>query len=150
MTRSMHLIDNMCLITRVYGRLFSSGSCTHSAPGQCNTYLYHQPLLAGHKRFISTSGFHTLLHLWSVRYDTCGGRHTEGTVGAVQGPPWKTIQGTTVFPWNLAAARFNFETLFHAATIRGWLDFEGSIYTLDLTRGYHPSMCRQQRSTNIG
>ena len=34
----------------------------------------------------------------------------------------------TVLPQNLAAARFNFEALYRAATIQGWLDFEGSIY----------------------
>ena len=34
----------------------------------------------------------------------------------------------TVFPRNLAAVRFNFKTLYHAVTIRGWLDFEGGVY----------------------
>ena len=34
----------------------------------------------------------------------------------------------TVFPRNLAAARFYFKALFGAATIRGRLDFEGGVY----------------------
>ena len=34
----------------------------------------------------------------------------------------------TIFPRNLAAARFNFKALYHAATIRGRLDFEGGVY----------------------
>ena len=34
----------------------------------------------------------------------------------------------TVFPRNLAAARFNFKVLYHAATIRRRLDFKGGVY----------------------
>ena len=34
----------------------------------------------------------------------------------------------TVFPRNLAAARFYFKAQFGAATIRGRLDFEGGVY----------------------
>ena len=34
----------------------------------------------------------------------------------------------TVFPQNLAAARFYFKALFGAASIRGRLDFEGGVY----------------------
>ena len=34
----------------------------------------------------------------------------------------------SVFPQNLAVARFYFKAPLGAATIRGWLDFEGGIY----------------------
>ena len=34
----------------------------------------------------------------------------------------------TVFPQNLAAARFYFKAQFGVATIRRWLDFEGGVY----------------------
>ena len=34
----------------------------------------------------------------------------------------------TVFPRNLAVAKFNFKALYHAVTIRGQLDFEGGVY----------------------
>ena len=35
----------------------------------------------------------------------------------------------TVFPQSLTAVRFYFKALFDAVTIRGWLDFKGSIDT---------------------
>ena len=38
----------------------------------------------------------------------------------------KSIDLNIVFPRNPATVRFNFKTLYHVATIRGWLDFEGS------------------------
>ena len=43
---------------------------------------------------------------------------------------------TTVFPRNLAAARFYFKVLFGAATIRGQLDFEGGVYRERYARVY--------------
>ena len=42
----------------------------------------------------------------------------------------------TVFPRNLAAARFYFKTLFGAATIWGRLHFEGGVYRDQYTRAY--------------
>ena len=48
--------------------------------------------------------------------------------------------GHTVFPRNLATARFNFKALYHAATIRGQLDFEGGIYRDRHTRMYTASI----------
>ena len=56
-----------------------------------------------------------------------------------------------MFPQNLTAARFNFETMFYMATIQGRLDFKGGVYTLELTSVYDPSMYRNlQRSTSTG
>ena len=40
----------------------------------------------------------------------------------------KIKHAVTIFPQNLAAARFYFKAQFGAATIWGWLDFEGGIY----------------------
>ena len=45
----------------------------------------------------------------------------------------------TVFPRNLAMARFNFKVLYHVATIRGRLDFEGSVYRNRHARAYTAS-----------
>ena len=39
-----------------------------------------------------------------------------------------TLYVKSVFPRNLTVARFYFQALFGAAIIRGWLDFEGSVY----------------------
>lgn len=41
-----------------------------------------------------------------------------------------------VFPWNLTAARLNFEGGVLCGEIQGWLALEGSFYTLDLTSAY--------------
>ena len=42
---------------------------------------------------------------------------------------WHTIvPWNTVFPRNLATVRFNLKAPYHAVTIWGWLDFEGSDY----------------------
>ena len=46
----------------------------------------------------------------------------------------------TVFPRNLAAARFYFEAPFGAATIRGRLDFEGGVYRDRYARTYTASI----------
>ena len=46
----------------------------------------------------------------------------------------------TVFPRNLAAARFYFKAPFGAATIRGQLDFEGSVYRDRHARAYTASI----------
>ena len=47
---------------------------------------------------------------------------------------------TTVFPRNLAAARFYFKAPFGAATIRGRLDFEGGVYRDRYARTYTASI----------
>ena len=46
----------------------------------------------------------------------------------------------TVFPRNLAAARFYFKAPFGAATIRGRLDFEGGVYRDQYARTYTASI----------
>ena len=46
----------------------------------------------------------------------------------------------TVFPRNLAAARFYFKAPFGAATIRGRLDFEGGVYRDRYARTYTASI----------
>ena len=46
----------------------------------------------------------------------------------------------TVFPRNIAAARFYFKALYHAATIRGRLDFEGGVYGDQYARVYTVSI----------
>ena len=50
----------------------------------------------------------------------------------------KTVN--TVFPRNLAAAGFYFKATFGAATIRGWLDFEGGVYRDRHAREYTASI----------
>ena len=46
----------------------------------------------------------------------------------------------TVFPRNLAAARLYFKAQFGAATIQGWLDFEGGVYRDRHARVYAASI----------
>ena len=46
----------------------------------------------------------------------------------------------TVFPRNLAAARFYFKAPFGAVTIRGRLDFEGGVYRDRYARSYTASI----------
>ena len=46
------------------------------------------------------------------------------------------VSTCTVFPRNLAAVRVYFKAFFDVATIRGWLDFEGSVY-----RDQHACAC---------
>ena len=46
----------------------------------------------------------------------------------------------TVFPRNLAKARFYFKAPFDAATIRGRLDFEGGVYRDRYARTYTASI----------
>ena len=46
----------------------------------------------------------------------------------------------TVFPRNVAAVRFYFKALYHAAIIQGQLDFEGGIYGDQYARAYTASI----------
>ena len=61
----------------------------------------------------------------------------------------RTTFTSTVFPRNLAAARFYFKAPFGAATIRGRLDFEGGVYRDRYARTYTASIISLARKMSL-
>ena len=109
-------------------------------PGACACNVYQAlsppPPLEGPGYEATRASARTKAHLWNKVQSI----YNASNFVRVHCQYKDAVKIITVFPRNLAAARFYFKAPFGAATIRGQLDFEGGVYRDRYARTYTASI----------